>query len=392
MPDVCYRTGQAAKVLGLSSYQVRRLAESGLIGAEYTGSQWRIPAGEVDRLLKDGIPEIPANDGQAEKPAPVKPIDGLLAPPSATVVTAAEEVAITEQLLKRRRLELELREVEERLEERDQEEAERLAAEEREEQTQLAAEEAQQRREEWLQAWEGNALSSLPYDAPPEVRLEVHEAVRKRLMNLRPVPADHVTRGLVDAEVEKSTAEWRYTQEIEAVLIEARDEMLPYAARESCGELTEWQVRAVRQAGSAIGGLRDGASVEEIRYAAKQAVAGVTAEFQAQQAAADDRRMRDQIVCWTALGMLSLNLSAHGREQAEQVVAAALAELPPGTPREELEQARDRALAPFRAAVAQCQEEERRKTQSEWRKVEQQLTALAGSNHNGPVKAKRRAV
>ena len=77
--------------------------------------------------MKDRIPEIPANDGQAEKPAPVKPTNGLVAPPSSTVVTAAEEVAITEQLLKRRRLELELREVEDRLEEREQEEAERLA-------------------------------------------------------------------------------------------------------------------------------------------------------------------------------------------------------------------------------------------------------------------------
>jgi hypothetical protein len=30
----------------------------------------------------------------------------------------------------------------------------------------------------------------------------------------------------------------------------------------------------------------------------------------------------------------------------------------------------------------------RQKRGAEWRKVEQQLAALAGSNHNGPVKAK----
>src|SRR6266481_6096994 len=226
MPDVFYRTGQAAKALGLSSYQIRRLAESGLIQAEYSGSQWRIPGSEVDRLFKDGVPEIPANDDRPEKPSPAKPTNGLLAPPSPTVVSAAEEVAITEQLLKRRRLELELRDIEDRLQERNLEEADRLAVEEQEEQARLAAEQSQRRSEEWLQTWEGYALNSLPYDAPPEVRLEVHEAVRKRLTSLRPAPADYVTSELVDAEVEKAVGAWRQGEQIEAVLVEARDQML----------------------------------------------------------------------------------------------------------------------------------------------------------------------
>ena len=68
-------------------------------------------------------------------------------------------------------------------------------------------------------------------------------------------------------------------------------------------------------------------SIEEIRHAAKQAVAGVVAEFQAHQATALDRRMRDQIVRW-ALGVLSLSLSANGRELAEQEAAAALESCP----------------------------------------------------------------
>ena len=57
--------------------------------------------------------------------------------------------------------------------------------------------------------------------------------------------------------------------------------------------------------------------IEEIRHAAKQAVAGVVAEFQAHQATAVDCRMRDQIVRW-ALGVLSLSLSANGRELASR--------------------------------------------------------------------------
>jgi hypothetical protein len=38
MPETYYRTGAAAKALGLSSYQVRRLAEAELIDAEFTGT------------------------------------------------------------------------------------------------------------------------------------------------------------------------------------------------------------------------------------------------------------------------------------------------------------------------------------------------------------------
>lgn len=60
--EVYYRSGQAAKMLGLSSYQLRRLAESELIDAEFTGNQWRFPASAIQELLKNGIPEIPAAD------------------------------------------------------------------------------------------------------------------------------------------------------------------------------------------------------------------------------------------------------------------------------------------------------------------------------------------
>ena len=64
MPETCYRTGQAAKLLSRSSYEIRRLCEAGLIDADYSGKQWRIPAAEVERLRKDGVPEIPSSGMQ----------------------------------------------------------------------------------------------------------------------------------------------------------------------------------------------------------------------------------------------------------------------------------------------------------------------------------------
>jgi excisionase family DNA binding protein len=52
MPEVCYRTGQSAKVLGISSYRLRRLAESGLIKAEFSGREWRIYDGVSEAALR----------------------------------------------------------------------------------------------------------------------------------------------------------------------------------------------------------------------------------------------------------------------------------------------------------------------------------------------------
>src|SRR5215469_3595737 len=106
MGEAWYRTGQVAKVLGVSSYTIRRLADSGLIEASYSGHQWRIPASEVDRLLKEGIPDLPAAEIPPEAANSTKPPNGLLAEPSETVVAAAERVAVAENLLKQRRLEL----------------------------------------------------------------------------------------------------------------------------------------------------------------------------------------------------------------------------------------------------------------------------------------------
>jgi hypothetical protein len=52
-------------MLGVSSYHVRRLCEAELILAEFTGHEWLIPASEIDRLMKNGVPDIPAADPNA---------------------------------------------------------------------------------------------------------------------------------------------------------------------------------------------------------------------------------------------------------------------------------------------------------------------------------------
>jgi len=60
MGSAYYRSGQAARVWGISSHLVRRLCEAGLIEAEQTdGGQWKIRGGshQQRRNSRDPIPD-----------------------------------------------------------------------------------------------------------------------------------------------------------------------------------------------------------------------------------------------------------------------------------------------------------------------------------------------
>jgi hypothetical protein len=60
--SVYYRSGQTARVWAISPHLVRRLCEARLIDAERTdGGQWKIPHSEVERIKKEGVPEIPSS-------------------------------------------------------------------------------------------------------------------------------------------------------------------------------------------------------------------------------------------------------------------------------------------------------------------------------------------
>ncbi|PYT23269.1 MAG: hypothetical protein DMG57_32535 [Acidobacteria bacterium] len=186
MPEVCYRTGQAAKLLGRSSYEIRRLAESGLIGAEYSGKQWRIPAAEVERLRKDGVPEIPSSGmiggNGAARPASNKSVaNGLLAPPSEDLIDSTEDLIATENLLKKRRLERELEETEDWFRDREASDAERIAEQEDAAQARIDARQAEREKMKREAKWMRYALNSVPYEARGEMDLAIHNQVRAAL-------------------------------------------------------------------------------------------------------------------------------------------------------------------------------------------------------------------
>ena len=124
--------------------------------------------------------------------------------------------------------------------------------------------------------------------------------------------------------------------------------MLPSAARGSWGELTDWQLRAVKAAGAEICELRDGVPVEELRAAAVRGVQSVTKAFEAEQVAKKDAEMRARVVRWARLPSW---MSPEGRETVEKLIEQTFAALPVGTPQARLEQQVQQVLADLEEAV-----------------------------------------
>src|SRR5262249_34140839 len=138
-----------------------------------------------------------------------KPPNGLLAEPSETVVAAAERVAVAENLLKQRRLELELQEVESDIRTAEEQRFVRSAELQTEQQAANIAEGARQERVNWLRRAEEDALRFVPAEVPPELKLQALSAVRRRLVGLNPIPSATVTNTLLEAEVGLALRTWR---------------------------------------------------------------------------------------------------------------------------------------------------------------------------------------
>ena len=323
--ESCFRTGQLARVLGVSSYQIRRLAETGLIEAEYSGKQWRIPARELERLQRDGVPEIPANTGATQSP-PTRPKSpsghpALFAEPSEQVIEAAEEVVVLENEVKGLGLRRQKEEALDWFREREAEKEERLAAQDQAELERAEAERRRQARAERDSRWLEYALNSVPHEARSEVETELYEEARAALSQVRLGESDAVLERIVDALAARVLRPWTRRQEIRKAVQEASDS-LPYQLRGLSWSPTQWDVRAREAAAAAIGELRLDATYGEMVTTAIGAVRPIIAEYEAQEAAEADQKMRQDILRWA---FLPAGLTQEGRELATQAIAEALA-------------------------------------------------------------------
>jgi len=344
-----YRTGQVAKVLGLSTHQVRRLCETRLVKGELgPGGHWRIPASEIARLQKEGVPLIPSAVDESD------PVGGemgsksgarikahsrhdLVAPPSQTLISS--EVPSTGNHLEQIAKETCFRE--RSLQEEENENAAHAFIH------QKAASQVARERQQWHNRWLEWALGTLPLGVPEEYRLEVREEADKILHGLQPQTPESLTRKLVEGAVQKGLRTWRSLQDTEKALGVALRQ-LPWLAT-SPGKPTKWQIRAREEANSAISKLPDGASFEAKLAAATAAVQKITLEF-------EDETLRQKIIEEAILLPL---LSSSEKEDAKAAVRTSVESSRPGSSKAELRRARQAALKSFEDTQRQRESRQR---------------------------------
>lgn len=334
-----YSTGKTARELHVLQVHLRALCQAGVIAARSTkGGHWRIPKSEVDRLKREGLPELPALPPEQPDVFPSQTAvnrrlhSTLLAEPSKAAIAAADEVVLLENEVRATRLRRAKTEDLDWFRERQQREESIKRAQQRNQEELRTAQE----REQWLDRWLEFGLKSVPHDAPRETQLDVHQTVGETLAKLASDQPNNVVQRLVVAAVEKGLKPWRRKKEIEEATIEARNQ-LPYSARGQVAA-TDWDLKAMRAASQTIRDLGDRATSEEIRAAALQAGRQVAKEYE------------HRALCQTFAASVSLRHTPGAIEKAREAVKAALGRLPIGANCVEMSRVRDQVLAPFRAA------------------------------------------
>src|SRR5450755_1433749 len=358
-----FTTGQAAQQLAASQAQIRALCEAGAVESESTpGGQYRIPAGEVERLKRAGLPSVPrplpqetapaARNGRTRHGHPE-----LLADPSQNVVTAAEEVVVTENLLRKRRIELELAEVDDRFQEREIAEADRRVERER------AERERQQEdgRADWLREAEEAALQLIEPDVPPQLRLAALDALRLRLEPMKPIPSPEVTAGIIVATLEMELGPWIRLADLATVAAQVRNR-LPWEFRDS-PEVGAAAVEAASQAMQEVLAGNIHATLADLRAAAAAPVEAVLNALRHERRC---QRLLDD-GWWLKLP----DGTAEQQAQAKAAVAHALRDLPSRASDRDLESARNAALAPCHQAIANARAQQRARDEAEARRSQE---------------------
>lgn len=359
MKENFLRTGQAAKQLGVSTYKVRQLCESGLIpDAELTeANQWLVPTAAVERLNQDGLPTAPtapkataprakANGNGASQPKRV----ALIAPPSETAVNAAEDSFIEERNLEadthklaRMRVRKEGLELQDWFESRDQARIDRELEQDRREselaerrrQERIAESAAEERRRFEARWWAYALRDARPWDAPDDYAAVVRSEIMSALADMPTDMDDDTMRGIVKGAI---AAAMRPCRE-EKARNDARRQAVQGALR-SLPLLMQyedaWKAKAEKAARDAIDGARDGTAAA----AAKLAVLPLVAEYEHQQ-----RLSQAQSLVFT-------NGTPDEDEEARDAVRVALAGLPVGASDREIEKAKQAAMAPIRERIA----------------------------------------
>ena len=375
--------------------------------------QWRIPASEIARLQREKIPPIPQGlrreeertlaEDDWEPEAPNQIDSGRSAETNAKVAESAHQISIARNQLEKRKIDLQRAELEDRFRTREKQAAGERAARALAARQQWEQKWEAERQQRWRDDWQSYALQSLPWDAPPEVRMNLPDFVDEALARTDRQQPQHVTQSLVDATIAHVLKPHRRLQAIDRVIKDEVDRLVDGA--NGALQPTEYRLRATAAAQQSARQFPEDASLEEIQFAVHQAVEPVIREFAhksmcerivsqlAIPGATPDELKQAQAALRPALDSLHVGCSAQQiqavmlevlsplcqhidlrqyqalrqdvirccsfpwgfsnaeKEQALRAVQAAIADLPQGAPRHQLEQVRDQAIAPFLAAL-----------------------------------------
>jgi hypothetical protein len=371
-----YRTGAAAKLLGTSPHRIRELARAGLIESQLRNGYRYIPAHEVERLQKEGVPPMPASadlesedtqdpDHQAE--GPPRPTRGRLAQelygePSRQLARSKEKVIQLQHTVEAQRLKHESREIESQT--REQQERVRQA--------------------QRVQAWRDGHIRRAAAAVPGELCADVCAKV-ERLLNTVP-PCTEVARQ-VNEIIEAALHPIRQREE-QARALDAHKKRIaravqsinfPYgASSDEPEEARELALTALTQS------LPMEATDRQLRNAVEDAIRPVMERINRRQA---EKKRRDQeaarkyeigqILALLPLSMLYSDATPEESAQAKQLVRVALGQVSPTAPSSELYAAKDKALAPIKAAIQLRTEVQRQRESAQRDRERQQRQAQA---------------
>ena len=290
--EAYFRVGQVAEMLRTSEHHIRRLCVAGLIEAEQSpGGHWRIPASEVDRLRKTRLPPIPQGLAE-ERPtseASCEPEEDPEEPDSAyenlneRIRESRADVSVTENLVRRRKAELELELAEQRLQEAREQRRKHDLARQGERERDLATRRAEAARPGWTGRWLARAQGKIPYDAPPEVRTIVYKHVQEKLQELTPSQPYELVSSLVGAWVEEKLEPWRRKRAAQE-LLQAACRQLPLGAKGWFAEgysspPNRWETMVIQRAAAALHQMSPDFTWPEVQAAAFAAAEEVAEEF-----------------------------------------------------------------------------------------------------------------
>lgn len=357
-----YRTGQAAKALGVSDHHVRRLCESGLIEAELTErNHWRIPTSEIERLTEHGVPELPARTSErshsielaAMPTSPITVDAGSLEDPA--IRKARSTLVITRTRLEQRKVQLETEQLNDAFRERTRRRKEEREAEVQRQRDLDAAEARRSRdvvdtalRKEWSERHIARALNSLPWNSTGEIRLGVAREVQVILNTRRHDDDDTVTIRLTDAATHKALFPMRRFE-----IQNDAQRRLPIVLRNEA----YWSERAHAAASLVLRNVRDTATDIEMRTMVEQALRPIVVAAEHEQKI---RNAISQLCFW-----MFLKAQPDERERAGQAVRRELARLPVDSSPMEFSRAIANALAPLEDEVEERHAREQNRSQAE---------------------------